>query len=357
MLALLYGAAVGLVRLGWDIPLPHVDQLGVHGPLMVCGFLGTVIGLERACALGRAWAFAAPVLTALGVVALLAVPGNAAGRWLVLGASAALCGVYTCALARQASLFTCVMGLGAVSWLAGNLLWLAGWPVFRVVWPWAGFPLLTIAGERLELTRFLKPTHFGRASFLAALAAALAGIAAASLVPQHGHRACGLALLALAAWLARYDVARRTLRQDGLARFVAVCLLTGYAWLAVAGGVLLVHAAELAGPAYDAALHALFLGFVFSMVFGHAPIIFPAVLGATMAFRKRFYAHLLLLHASLALRLAGGLDSAWGDGGWGRARAWGGLLNAVAILLFLASTAGALGFPGRTGERRAVTGA
>lgn len=35
-------------------------------------------------------------------------------------------------------------------------------------------------------------------------------------------------LLALAAWLARHDVGRHTVRQTGLVRFIAVCLLSGY---------------------------------------------------------------------------------------------------------------------------------
>jgi hypothetical protein len=72
-----------------------------------------------------------------------------------------------------------------------------------------------------------------------------------------------------------------------------------------------------------------FVGFVFSMVFGHAPIIFPAVLGAPINYRSYFYLPLLLLHLSLALRLAGDF------GGWVIIRQWGGLLNALAIVLFL----------------------
>jgi hypothetical protein len=80
-------------------------------------------------------------------------------------------------------------------------------------------------------------------------------------------------------------------------------------------------------------LHAIFLGLVFSMIFGHGPIIFPAVLGVRVAYRPAFYAHLVLLHASLLLRVAGDL------GPWQVARAWGGLLNGVAIVTFLANMA------------------
>jgi hypothetical protein len=346
MLSLLYGAAVGLVRLGFPIPLAHADWLDVHGPLMVCGFLGTVIGLERASALGRRWAFAAPLLTALGALALLAAPGSRAGAWLMAAASVALAGAHLVLLAREASLHVLTMALGAALWLGGNLLWASGWAAFRVVWLWAGFPLLTIAGERLELTRFLKPTQLGRAAYLAVLALLIGAAAATSADLEGGRQALGLGLLALAAWLVRYDVARRTVRQDGLARFVAVCLLSGYAWLGLAGGVTLFHRGELSGPAYDAVLHAVFLGFVFSMIFGHAPIILPAVLGGSMAYRPSFYAHLGLLHASLALRVAGDLDLAWLDGNWGRVRPWGALLNAAALLLFVFNTIRSSSFRG-----------
>jgi hypothetical protein len=52
-------------------------------------------------------------------------------------------------------------------------------------------------------------------------------------------------------------------------------------------------------------LHTLFLGFVFAMIFGHAPIIPPAVLRISETFSGSFYAPLILLHLSLALRVEG----------------------------------------------------
>src|SRR5262245_40823061 len=71
MLALLTALWGGLVRLGWGWPLPSSTLLIAHGPLMVCGFLGTLIGVERAVALGVFWPYAAPLLTAVGTLALL----------------------------------------------------------------------------------------------------------------------------------------------------------------------------------------------------------------------------------------------------------------------------------------------
>ncbi len=64
-------------------------------------------------------------------------------------------------------------------------------------------------------------------------------------------------------------------------------------------------ASRRAHAAYGAALHALTLGFVFSMVFGHAAIIFPAVLRVAVPYHPTFYVPLALLHVSLLVRVAG----------------------------------------------------
>ena len=49
--ALLAGLWAGLLRLGLALPSLGVIPAGAHGPLMVAGFLGTLIALERAVAL------------------------------------------------------------------------------------------------------------------------------------------------------------------------------------------------------------------------------------------------------------------------------------------------------------------
>ena len=109
---------------------------------------------------------------------------------------------------------------------------------------------------------------------------------------------------------------------------MALALLPGYAWLGVGGVLWLRHGAVLAGPAHDAELHAIFLGFVFSMIFGHAPIIFPAVLNLQIHFQPIYYLPLVILHASLALRILGDILL------WQTPRMWVGLLNGIAILTF-----------------------
>jgi hypothetical protein len=336
MLALLVGLWAGLLRLGWPWPTLRPTLPGHHGPLMVSGFLGTLIGLERAVALGSLWAYVTPLSTALGVLALLmGAPGNAGQLCMTVGSLGFVASV-SAIMRRQPALFTITMGLGALAWLVGNSLWLAGWPIYRVAWWWAGFLVLTIAGERLELSRVLRPARGTQAAFLGVTGILVCGLVVIIVAFDLGVRLVGVGMLALALWLLRHDIARRTIGREGLPRFIAVCLLSGYLWLAVSGTLGLLFGGVMAGPHYDAMLHALFLGFVVAMIFGHAPIIFPAILNWRVPFYHSFYIHLGLLHLSLFLRVAGDLA------GWWPGRQWGGLFNAVAFLVFLANTGRAL---------------
>lgn len=113
-----------------------------------------------------------------------------------------------------------------------------------------------------------------------------------------------LGYLACTAWLLVHDIARRTVRRSGQVRFSAVCMLSGYFWLGVTGLYLLVSPPGSGTFAYDAAVHGIAIGFVLSMVFGHALIILPAVTGVTARYHPALYGPLALLHASVALRIA-----------------------------------------------------
>ena len=110
------------------------------------------------------------------------------------------------------------------------MLWLGGGPIFGLVDWWLVFLVLTIAGERLELNRALRPTLAVRITFTLTIALILAGVAiTATCWPESGVRVLGVGLLALSAWLVRHDIARRTVRQHGVTRYMAIGLLAGYA--------------------------------------------------------------------------------------------------------------------------------
>ncbi len=328
--ALVTGLWAGLARLGAAPPGPA--SVMDHGPLMISGFLGTVIALERAVASRATWALLGPAACGVGSLALLAGQPFPGAVLLTLGSAVVVLGLGLL-LRRDHELHLIVLALAAVSWLVGNGLLAAGRPVFDVVPFWLVFLVGTISAERLELNRLLPRTRGTVAAFLAGLALLGGGALLTLAARDAGLRVLSLGALGLAAWLLRYDVARRTIRQPGGVRFIAVALLTGYAWLAVGGVLGLAFGHPLAGPRYDALLHAFFVGFVFSMIFGHALVILPAVLGVRVPFLPRFYGHLALLHASLVGRVVADLSGLT----WLRqASAWA---NVAAITLFVASTA------------------
>jgi hypothetical protein len=335
ILSLLAGLWLGLIRLPWS--LPPLGPLGAlaHGPLMVAGFLGTLIGIERAIALRRAWMYLGPVSTGLGAI-LLAAGQTQGGAVLVTLGSAALVAIFAVALRMHRALHTATIAVGAVAWLVGNLLWLVGGTIPSAVLWWMGFLVLTIGGERLELNRVLRLSPLNRGLFVSSIALLIAGMIAASLYPAVGVPVAGAGLIALGLWLLRTDVARHTIRRAGLGRFIAVCLLAGYAWLLIGGALLIAFGPQTAGLRYDAMLHAVFVGFVMSMIFGHAPLMLPAVVGGEQVYYPRFYAHLALLHTSLIARVAGDLLAVMA------LRRWGGLINVIAVLIFMANTASAV---------------
>ncbi len=334
-LALLLGIDGGFQLMG--LPAVPVSQRlpETHGPLLVLGFVGTLIALERAVALRRRLGFAAPALLGLGGLLLVASPVPLrGGQALLVAGSAAMALLYVWLWRRQRDDAVLVQALGAVMATGGAALWLGGVPVPRLL-PWlAAFVVLTIAGERLELARLELLGTPAPARLVGVSVAVVIATAASLLWPAWGFPLLGLAVLALVGWLAAHDVTRRTIRGTGLPRFVAACLLAGYAWLGVAGVVWLLHGPSLEGPAYDASVHAVFLGFTMSMIMAHAPVILPAVLRVRLPYHRVMYVPAALLHLSLLLRTAVG--DARGLSG---PREVGGALNGLALLLFVAVAA------------------
>ena len=347
--SLFFGVWAGLLRFGWSLPQGRANLIELHGPLMVFGFLGTVISLERCVALRRSWGYLAPAGTLAGVALLFAGVRQGIGELVLLLAGCVLAGLFVVILRAHATAPTATLLLGALVWVVGDALWLHGDPLVQVVPWWAGFLVLTIVGERLELAAMSRLTEIGRIVFAGLTVLLVAGLILSAADTGTGIRLAGVALAGYALWLLRFDIARHTVRRPGLPRFVALALLPGYVWLAVGGVLWLRDGAAVAGFAHDAELHALFVGFVFSMIFGHAPVIFPGVLGVAIPFRRVFYAHLALLHAGLALRVGGDLAADF------TLARWGGLINATAIGLFLAATlVSALGVRMQTRVRTSV---
>ncbi len=329
MICLLTAVLAGLARVALDVPDFAQAQAGSHGALMIAGFFSTVIGLERAVALRRLWPYLAPLCAGLGGVALLLPLPAGVSPILFCLAGCVFFAASALVYRQMPALFTFTLLLGAAALLLGNLVWLFTTEISLAMPLWMSFLILTIAGERLELTRFLPPQPLAQRIFISVLAVIVVASALILFGVDIGSQALAGGWLVLALWLIRFDIARRTVKQAGLTRFVAVCLLLGYGWLAVGGLLGLAGAFASGHPWRDSALHAILLGFVFSMVIGHAPIIFPAVMRVKIPYHPFFYLPLAALQLSLVVRVVGNLDAWWG------LRQLGSALNAISLALFV----------------------
>ena len=325
-LSLLAGLDAALMLSGVAAPVHGAALPARHGVLMTLGFLGTLIALERAVALRAPWGYAAPALLGAGGVALtVGLPAHV-GAVLLADGSAALLAVYALLYQRQRDESTAVEALAAVAATGAAVLWLRLSIAELLLWLVA-FVVLTISAERVELARLHLPARAGR--LLLAAAVLLLATAVTSLAwPNLGDRAAGAVLLVMTATLVVYDVARRTIRLPGLPRLSAAALLCGYVWLAVAAAVWLYAGTPTAQAQYDTAVHGVFLGFGMSMVIAHAPVILPAVIRRPMPYRRIQWAPLVVLQASLVIRILGG-------NAIGNEQLWttGAVLGVIALLL------------------------
>lgn len=325
---LLLGLDGGLLRAGLPAPLTEPMLHDAHGVVMVLGFLGAVIALERAVACREPWSFAAPALLGLGGLSLALPAASGIGAVLLLGGCVALVGVDVALWRRAAETIMLVQMLGAVGATCAALLW-PRLGADQVVALLVAFLVTTIAAERVELAVLALPRSAG--SVAAGGAAALLAAALADVLdPAHGGRAFGVVLVVGTAWLLTHDIARRTIRGRGLPRFSAAGMLLGYAWLLLGGLTWAAYGRPAPGTwAYDLAVHAVFLGFAMSMVLAHAPIILPAVLRRPLPYRPWLYLPLAVLHGALLLRVSSGVLS-------GRGPAWqAGAAASVAALLLI----------------------
>lgn len=265
---------------------------------------------------------------------------------LLLVGGAVLVVLFGAAYRMQPETHIVMMGVGAGAWVLAALSWLGGEPVPSLV-PWlAAFLVLTIAGERLELARMIARTNRAGRQMAGATAVVVVGAALAWVTPELGARIAGLGILLVAIWLIFNDVARRTIKLHGVTRYMAAGLLMGYGWLAVSGVLWVLSGLSPSSQLYDGALHALFLGFVMSMIMAHAPIVIPALAGLPFPFTRALWLPLMLLEASIALRIVGGVTSSF------ELRRWGALVNASALGLFLLMVAGSV-VRGQTQRRSA----
>lgn len=365
-ICLLAGLDAALVRLAATAPVPSTDLGAVHGLLMVYGFLGTAICLERAVAVGTGsddptkWAYLAPLATGTGGVCAVVLALNAGLREAMAALplprllAARLAGFQSARMApgllittgmvllvcvyahvwrrRQASYAVLVQMVGALIGLGGALAWWRGLEVAAIVPWWLMFLVVTIIGERLELARLNFLAGSTERRIAAEACAVLLALPLTLFAPAVGYPVLGLALGAVAIDAAWHDVARRTIKVTGVPRLAAASMLCGYGWALVPALMWVIAPPIFDGYGYDAAVHALTVGFVVSMVIAHAPVIIPAVAKRPVPYHPAMWIPFALLQASLTVRLLAGARGA--AGAW----RFGGALGVVGMLVFVLTT-------------------
>lgn len=326
LLSLLLGIIAGWQRVNWDIPVANLA--GDHGALMTGSFIGTLICIERSITNKNYWWRILPLVNGASIVLFIFQQAQLAYVFLTLGSAGLL--VLMCShLKTSFSLSQVVLILGAFAWLTGNLTLLNqhAYPV-AVKW-WMLFLLWTILGERLELSRMLPSSVIKTATLYLVICINITGI----LLPFHwfGNELLAISFILIPLWLYAFDMSRFAIRLKGQHRYSALLLMTGYGWLFTTGLWLLFW--PDAAYAYDASLHSFFLGFVFSMIFAHIPIIFPGVFKLNISlYHPVLFVPFILFQSSLVVRIAG--DAALKS----ELRKWGAMTNGIGILLFFVIT-------------------
>lgn len=149
---LLAGLNAALVRLNVWAPVVSDRAADVHGLVMVYGFLGTLISLERAQSLGRSWGYLAPALYAVGALTLLTPAPTLLGHLLLVEAGVLFVAVYVALWRRAPRPLVAVQVLSSVLALGGAVVAIGGGVASALPWL-IGFLVLTIAAERADLAQ------------------------------------------------------------------------------------------------------------------------------------------------------------------------------------------------------------
>ncbi len=328
LLSMLTGMYIGFIRIGWAFPVSGSLPIPHHGILMAGSFLGTLISVERVSVLKNRWVWLIPLLMVSSLFFLIFHQSQSAFLALLTGS-----------VGYQV---ICFQNYKTYK-LKGDLLMLIG-AFFQIVaftififthsYPmsfagWLLFFLLTIVGERLNLTRFLPVSR----KAVIELYVWLGMLIISSFLYHFGFAVVvSLCLWGVAQWLLRNDIAIINIRKAEHYKFLGTALIGAYIWLFITGCLGLIKSDN--PYLYDALLHAFFVGFVLSMVLAHAPIIFPGLLQIKVTpFHPIMYLWLIALHVSLFIRIYSDLFEGY------ELRKLGGLFNGLSFVGYLLTVA------------------
>lgn len=326
LLALAFYSALG--RVGWTLPIAEIAAQ--HGFLMVSGLFGTLISLERTLILKHSGWLGIPLGSALSVL-LLMLQHSQVGFALQLLAASGLALLYLKQWLQFREPYFLILVLSALAWAFSALVLFTGHSYAAASMWYLLFLLFTIVAERLELSRFIAAPKWARPLLFVILFV----LFAVQALPFHWgtHYINGIFIAALAWWLIQFDIVKINLKKRGFFFYTGSTLFAGYIWLMLSAVLM---AMPLFAPYhYDAVLHSFFIGFAMSMLFAHAPIIFPALLKLSIKpYHPVFYLPVWASHVLLLIRLYADYSLNW------PLRKWIGLFQVTVLLLFFVIFAG-----------------
>lgn len=325
-LAALLGLVAALIRADLIHPSDRVPLADLHGGLMVYGFLGAAIGLERAVAYRSggsrkpSWGFLAPALGLLGSLLCLLPPivssRTAVPAWVrveLFGgipwtlSMLILTAMYVAIWHRQPSAEVLIQVLGSLVGLVGAFGWVAGLDPSVLAPTWLFFLVLTIVGERVELARAVFSDIRLESGILGLSLLTVLILPVQAMAPSVGYPLLGLSLGLLLLVMASHDVAKGTFRHGGLPGFMGTCMLSAYAWGLLAALIWMVAPLDSSTYWGDMALHALAVGFIMTMVIAHVCMIVPSVIRRPLPYHPLFWGAWALMQVGLLIRLLGAI--------------------------------------------------
>ncbi len=321
LLSLIAGLLAGLYRIGWDIPVSTLS--GAHGLIMAGGFLGTVICFEKTFPTGKLYYLIFPATSGISIIFLI-VGNMEAALWLQLFASLGLVISYFWWIRQTREPFYRIMMMGALGWVVATAGLIGGRSIILMVPWWMMFILFTIIGERIELSRFLPTKKYVTGIIYLSLFTYAAGL---FFRDDYGVYVSAAALIVIPVILLKFDIIKVTITKSGQYKYIAILLLTGYIWMLLTG--VFMFAGNFINNSYDIITHSFFLGFTFTMIFAHGPIILPGFMKQPITiFTNSLYYWFALFQVSLIVRIVSDMLQMM------ELRKFAGLANAVFILMF-----------------------
>ncbi|MGB9853011.1 MAG: hypothetical protein ACPLPX_09150 [Candidatus Kapaibacteriota bacterium] len=295
IILLIFGIIAGLERGGvLHLNLKLYTNLGnLHYLIFFAGFFGTLLSVESAVGQGEKILFLIPATLIAGLLLYIL---SGLSFLLIIGSLAFSVPSFIVFIKRKEYI---TFVLSCLLFALGTLFY-----IYDKYYPSAiaylYFLIFYILSERFELAKIVGASKKSFRHFLANEIIVVILVVFSLFDTTLALRFAGFVTFLLTLWFVQNDLARKTVKSREPAKYSAIAMLSGYLWLAIGNLLFIISPSTF----WSEAVHSITLGFVFSMVFAHAPIIFPNVGRFKFFFSKWLYIPLIILHLSVILRVS-----------------------------------------------------